>query len=481
MKHKAQWIAALLSLMLLFSLMPARGYAVDDIIDLIDLEEPEDTDKLTDPLDGEIVLVDEPDLDFEEDWADELRPFSGLYGWLLLQLDQSLLEQVGHQRGGQACACFSQAYSRTILDGESHPWMEYNLGRSGEDAWCDWTIGSYTSGFYTHASDVYEKIYDELCAGRPCVILIKGPNTAHHYIAVVGFENVVSGEPLTPSNFLILDPCAQDYQPINMGSLGFTLKRLPGGSYQLVCAADDSCAEREAHRSSYLSRCTIYPCARTISDCRNMSLFTLPCSVMAERESRFERIPNGESFTVNALVKNPDGEYWYRGVSSSGLIGYFYSGRRVEWEEGRIGASTLDLCLPALEEQGKAAALGGRVCSGVLPGSSVSCAVYEGADTAGEPLLYAERFGAFYDLDLAASGLLEASQLRALGDGSYTLVIRVCCPYYACENGKTLQSRETETVAAVLSFSVSSSEQVEEPVFEPDVERDVEPEILSLD
>lgn len=480
MKHKVQWIAALLSLMLLFSLIPARGYAMDDIIDLIEVEEPGDPIEPTDPYDGEIVLVEEPDLSAAEDWVDELRPFSGPYGWLQLQIDPSLLEQVGHQRGGQACACFSQAYCRTILDGESHPWMEYNLGTSGEDALCDWSIGAYTSGFYTHASDVYEKIYDELCAGRPCVILIKGPNTAHHYIAVVGFENVVSGEPLTPSNFLILDPCAQDYQPINMGYMGFTLKRLPGGSYQLVCAADGSFAEREAHRSSYLSRCSVYPCARTVSDCRNMSLFTLPCSVMADRESRFERIPNGESFSVNALIKNPDGEYWYRGVSSSGQIGYFYSGRQVEWEEDCIGASTLDLCLPALEEQGKAAVLSGRVFSGLLPGSSVRCAVYAGIDTESEPLLCAERFGAFYDLDLAASGLLDASQLRALDEGCYTLVISVSCSNYACENGKTLQSRETETVVAELSFSTFASERIGQLPIEPDL-RDVEPEVLSSD
>ena len=77
MKHKVQWIAALLSLMLLFSLIPARGYAMDDIIDLIDIEEPEDPIEPADSFDGEIVLVEEPDFGAAEDWEDELRPFSG--------------------------------------------------------------------------------------------------------------------------------------------------------------------------------------------------------------------------------------------------------------------------------------------------------------------------------------------------------------------------------------------------------------------
>ena len=275
----------------------------------------------------------------------------------------------------------------------------------------------------------------------------------------------------------MLDPCAQDYQPVNMGYLGFTLKRQPGGCYQLVCAADGSFTEAEAHRSSYLSRCSVYPCSLILPDCLNMSLFTLPCSTMTDRESRFERIPNGESFTVNALVKNPDGEYWYRGLSSSGQIGYFYSGRQVEWEEDSLRASALDLCLPVLEDQEKAVALAGRVCSGVLPGASLSCSVYAGTDTEAEPLLYAERFGTFYDLDLASSGLLDVSDLLALDEGCYTLVISVCCPNYACENGKTLQIREIETVAASMSFSIGSMEQIEEPA----AMADTEPEVLPID
>ena len=156
-------IASLLCLLMLLSLLPTAVFADDDEIEIVD-ELTDDTLISEEELDGELVVLPGQETGWQVP-EEELRPFYGRTGWLQLELDRPLLELVGHQRGGQACACYALAYCRTLLDGLAQPYSDFNLGTNENDAFCSWDYGSYESLNYTEAYEVYERIEDQCFAG----------------------------------------------------------------------------------------------------------------------------------------------------------------------------------------------------------------------------------------------------------------------------------------------------------------------------
>lgn len=453
MKRIIPWIATLLCLLMLICLLPPSVSAEDIEIVLIDGDEEgilfeEETDE------GLIAVYGAEDLMPEE--PEELRPFSGEFGWLRLHIDWAQMEEVGRQRGGQACACYSLAYCRTALDGEAHDISEYNLGTGEADAWCSWPNGDYVSHYYYNAYDVYEKMYRELCEGRPCVILVEGAYTSHHYIAILGFENVVDGQPLSANQFLMFDPCGYGDRLENMGAAGFRLNRLEGGCYQLVCDASGASAEREAHRSSYLSRCEFLDCRRTLLLRKGTELSTLPCGSAKDADAQpVCMMEAGERFSADALVKNPDGEYWYRGTTEDGETGYAFAGRfnagredfsdiRVEQLEAPVSLACGEAFAPRGEIRAEHALI------------DLSGAVYVGHGTDCEPLMSASLEGELRWYSLEGSEIAEALDFSSLTPGEYTYVISAICRSSCSTDGKTLRELEYKVRVISLCFTVGT-------------------------
>lgn len=458
MKQTWRRIAGLLCVLLILSLIPAVGSAEEAEPGLIDLDETELI--LTDePEDEFISLLGEED-DVEDEYWEELRPFWGAsYGWLRLDLDQPLLELVGHQRRGVTCACYSLAYCRTLLDGERHLFSEYNLGFGEEDAWCSWLYGDYNSFGSFSASDIYERMYLELCEGKPSVILVKGPNTRQHYIAVVGFENVTNGAPLDAYNFLILDPGAEDFEPRNMGELGYDLKRTEYGTYQVCCDRSEARVEFEAHASSYLSRCEFTYAERLLRAREDTAIQSLPCAEKLDASAAIVAgLERGDSFTVNALVKNSVGEYWYRGTDEEGTRGfvraeYFGVGRTLCTDFAVDGIE-----LPSLLPLGEPFALRGEIGAG-HPYDWLRVAVYTGEGAKGEALIEAELAGPgrFCDLEQEIGEML---LFETLAEGDYTLVISAGYTTCCSTDGKTIQSADRTAQLYFEHFSVVPADEL---------------------
>ncbi len=467
MKRIKQAITALLCLLMLLSFLPAAASAVEDEdFGVIDVEEEEgDTDWVDeDELEGDLIDI----IEGEDDWQEAPEPIADgarPYGWLLLDLDWAQIEEVGFQFGGQACACYSLAYCRTILDGYAHRMSEYNSGTSEEDAWCQWAWGDYRSENYLFSPDAYEIIYQELCGGNPVVALVWGPRTYHHYVAIVGFENVVKGRELSAFNFRIIDPCAPEPISENMGEIGYDLKPLDdSGLYQIVCDDSSASAGYEAHASSFLSGCTFYPCFRSLKSKQLASIRSLPCSAKTDGDSvRRGSVSAGGRFVAEALVQTGSGVCWYKGKSLSGTEGYVYA--------GYFGAGTplfSDLGIenweaPSQQSPGYPFYIRGRLFAGANVMASVSAAVYTGADLEANPrLLGSEELGGRY-FTLEDSSLGADLRFQELGTGSYTYVVSAACRSYYSTNGKTLRWTDCDvtllsrhfTVGTVNRFSVS--------------------------
>jgi hypothetical protein len=69
---------------------------------------------------------------------------------------------------------------------------------------------------------------------------------------------------------------------------------------------------------NYLSKCTLYPCYRTVKITSATTLKTFPCSASTDSTSKNVRTPSiGETFTATGLYKNTAGNYWYRVTDGS--------------------------------------------------------------------------------------------------------------------------------------------------------------------
>ena len=454
MRRRLPFLAALLCLLMLLSLWPAAGFAEDgDIV----IDEPDEdwADLISDEEieDGLIVLPG------EESWLcpeEELRPFYGEYGWLQLALDRSLLEQVGHQRGGQACACYALAYCRTLLDGEAQPYSDFNLGTNEDDAWCSWTAGSYDSLNFTDACEVYERMVKELCGGNPVVILVHGRRTQQHYVAIVGFENVVDGQPLTADNFLMLDPCAADFTPQNLGKAELDLKKTAAGVYQLLCDYSAAALPLEAHKSSYLSRCSFTPISRIVRAHRGAMLSALPCDARLDADAApIGTLCVGESAMATALVENMRGEYWYKVSTDDGKEGYVFAGSCIAGRTSYDDLTLDDLDLPFLLTAGEPFTVRGNLRASRNVLSSLTATVTAEGETTGEPLLRAEIADELCWCSLEQSGIAQALRFDTLEQGEYRLELTAVCRQYYSADGKTLQYTDQTLRLLSLSFTVA--------------------------
>lgn len=450
---KKQWVAVLLLLCLLLSLCPFSAYAEDLDIDLIDVGEAEEDISAEELGDDLIAVVDGDDAWLTEEPA-EFFASGRQYSRLLLHIDWSLIEQVEHQEGGSACACFSLAYCRTLLDGVPHQYSEYNIG-TVQSAWCSWSLGSYNMLFLEDKFDAYEKIYRELCGGNPVVACVAGSRASQHYVAIVGFENVVSGQPLSAGNFLIIDSVAPYYAAENMGTVGYDLKLLEDGTYQLDCDQTAATVSFEAHTSSYLSRCSFYTSYRSLKTTRSVYLRNLPCTPSGDSTSTvLVTLPAGASFTADALVKNPYGEYWYKGKTAEGREGYAYA--------GYFGAGTSlfkditvnDPELPYKLDSGCSFSIRGKLRAPINVFSAVSASVYAGADTASTRVTGGDVYPEMQYYSLEKSALADTLQFQKLKSGYYTFILTVKCRNYYSADGKTLKCTEKELPLITQGFTV---------------------------
>ena len=455
MRQRISLIPLLLCLLMLMSLLPAAAFADDDTIDIVD-ELTDDTLISEAELDGELVELPEG----PEAWRcpeEELRPFTGEYGWLQLELDRPLLEQVGHQRGGVACACYALAYCRTLLDGRAQPYSDFNLGNDENDAWCAWYFGDYESLNFTEAYEVYERMVKELSAGKPVVILVNGSRTQQHYVAIVGFENLRPGEPLTANNFLMLDPVAASFEPQNLGEAELDLKKQSNGVYQLVVDRSQAVLPLEAHRSSYLSLCRIRQACRSVETTRQALLRSLPCDSAADADSaQLAVLAEGERFQTSALVQNRRGEYWYRGVTDSGLEGYVSA---ADCSQGSLlypGLSLSEVKMPRQLVCGEAFPIGGRLVAGGAAFQSITVEVYAGEAPADAPLLRATLPGECGFRLLEDSELAEALPFETLAEGSYCLILTASVTEIFSTDGATMQREEQDLLLRIQRFTVEA-------------------------
>lgn len=329
MINKKHLITNLLAFLLLTAFLQPGAYAEDDEIITVEGEESEivelESEEVLPLLEGELPV-------YQYQMGTCVLPENVTWenGRLVLNFNWALIGEVGVQHGGQACACFSLAYCRTILDGTSYSYADFSLGTSEEDAYASWTLGAYAGYFPSDKQSAYEFIFTELCRGKPVVIRVEGPHTEQHYVAVVGFENVTDGLALSSYNFLILDPGDPYYEMENMGDLGLDLKK-DDGKYQVEYDTSSAASPFVLNNSNYLRLCTESASSQRLQAVDQASVMSLPCDVETYPDSHeLFLLGKGERFIATAKIENSRLECWYKGRTESGISGYIYAGAVVK-------------------------------------------------------------------------------------------------------------------------------------------------------
>lgn len=172
----------------------------------------------------------------------------------MLSVNWNHISSVGKQpTGSDACACYSLAYARTILDGYVHTWGEYDYNgyTSGTydvyNARAYWSLADYSAKYLWDAQSVYKKAYDSINAGRPFIIYVSGTGSKQHYVTVIGYENVTDSSSLSASNFLITDsvPNTVSGKAENLAAAGYGLKMTDSG-YKYAYTENGSAASSSA-------------------------------------------------------------------------------------------------------------------------------------------------------------------------------------------------------------------------------------------
>ena len=265
------------------------------------------------------------------------------YSQAILAINWGNIQSVGHQAPkGQACACYGLAYCRTILDGKVHYYSEYSSGTNEYNAYCSWWLGQYNGFFPSDKSDAYRRIYSEISAGRPVVVKVKGVRSSHHYVTIVGFENVASDASLSASNFLIIDPCASSFVAENLAAVGYDLK-IEDGVYQVEYDTSGAVAPFESVKSfcdhkSYTGCGICKDCGKKYEYTLNYmdaGIYTVTNSFVPRKDEPYDSAQADETttikkgtVTVTASLTNAYKNKWYQISYQTGgkeQTGYVYS------------------------------------------------------------------------------------------------------------------------------------------------------------
>lgn len=139
-----------------------------------------------------------------------------------------LIKQVGCQPSGSvSCSCYALAYATTLLDGRAHNWYEYNLYGNSSSVCAIWSKGGFHVEQKYSRADGYKLMYDQIKAGKPCVILVAGPRSSQHYITVIDVNSNADRNNLSTKDFTILDPA-----PVN-GRTAPVAEKMSDAGYDL--------------------------------------------------------------------------------------------------------------------------------------------------------------------------------------------------------------------------------------------------------
>ena len=211
------------------------------------------------------------------------------------------------------------------------------------------------------------------------------------------------------------------------------------------------------------NNCTSYPAYGTITITKTCTPYTLPCN--SDTAKKFNCTSNpitknvpkvGDKVTVNGIVKNSAGNYWYKVTLSDGTPAWIYCKEAgdMKTKDPYVSGSILPDSIS-----------GSKALSGTIINDGAKLTMVQGVvyDATGDIKLATDQI----DISTTGNYTLKGSpvdnglvfqNLQKYGNATYKLVIRVRRESYYLDSGYTLQ-KETKTLveAGTDTFSFTTS------------------------
>lgn len=142
----------------------------------------------------------------------------------VLYTDSALLKKVGAMpSGSKASACYALAYAKTMVDGYTHYYYEYNkYGKDQNKVSCDWDKANSYAGPFGYVGNFYKPCVNCINENRPILVKANHSKYGQQWVVVVGYENFTGV--ISEKCLLIIDPLrGYTGAPENMAKLGYTI------------------------------------------------------------------------------------------------------------------------------------------------------------------------------------------------------------------------------------------------------------------
>ncbi len=207
-------------------------------------------------------------------------------------------------------------------------------------------------------------------------------------------------------------------------------------------------------------------CERFASHCTlevtaaNTQVRGAPCSEGTDSASTLiELLQPGEKVTAVGIYKNLYGNYWYEVVSSTGELGYIYSGNVTYIEDHITDITLTGATLPNGHVKGATFYVDGVISAKHNKLTAVSCYIYNGFTEKGDAVTGASDTPTTGSYDLKYSAVDDATWMGALEAGNYTYTISASYINYYATDPTTLQSNSGTLVLMDDYFVVIPSAQ----------------------
>ena len=207
--------------------------------------------------------------------------------------------------------------------------------------------------------------------------------------------------------------------------------------------------------TDYASTCTFYPAYCQFKTTKSTPVNTQPCSITntTAGSETIETAASGTTWTAIGMYKNTGGNLWYKVKSTSGQIGYIYSGATTYVKQLTSDITLTGATSPNGHVAGNVFAVNGTVASTYNQLNTAAVWIHSGFGTAGTKVTGGSDTVTGNSYSLVNSTIDYATAFNEVSTGKYTYAISANYTNYYASDSKTLGTN-TGTVYLMTEYFV---------------------------
>lgn len=184
------------------------------------------------------------------------------------------------------------------------------------------------------------------------------------------------------------------------------------------------------------------------------SAMSLPCSKSTDPNSKsLESVAKGDTYTANALVRNSEGNYWYRVTTSKKKVAYVPASKMTFSKVLTSDIKISDVKAPKKLKVGKSYSIDGTIDASYSNVTKIAAYVYRGEKTSGDAVTGGA--ATVNKLPCSLSAVDSKVLFNKLSKGTYTFAVFAYYDDYYAKDEKTSTSKTGKVCIYKKTFTVT--------------------------